>query len=276
LACHDDPPGYDAPAAALFDPVADVCLVANVNGQPAAKDGNGYIARVRADGSMQRRWIAGGENGVTLHAPKGMAFVGDLLWVADIDTLRVFDRASGAPRGEVPIPGATFLSGVSAAPDGTLYCTDSGLDASLAPSGTDAVWRLPGDRFPLGEPPVALVRGAELGQPNGIFAREASVYVVSWRDGRFFAVDHKGRRSDLATAPAAQLDGLVRVEAADGKAAFYATSWAGKCIYRFDAGGGCVALPGTYEQPADLGYDQRRGQLLVPLFGSDRVERVAP
>lgn len=275
-ACSGEPAGYDMPESVLYDPRADVCLVSNVHGAPLAKDGNGYIARVRADGSMERHWIAGGRGGAALNAPKGMAFAGEILWVADIDVLRAFDRHSGAPLGEVVIPGATFLNDVSAAPDGMVFCTDSGLDAAFAATGTDAVWQVPGERFPPVEAPTALIRGVDLGQPNGIFARDASVYVVSWRDGTFYAVDRKGRRTDLQKAPAAQLDGLVRVEDAGGKAAFYATSWAGKCVYRFDAGGGCRALPGTYDQPADLGFDDRRGQLLLPLFGSDRIERLTP
>lgn len=273
-ACAGEPPGYDAPACALFDPDADVCLVSNVHGEPLAKDGNGYIARVRADGGMQRHWIRGGHDGVTLHAPKGLALVGDLLWVADIDVLRVFDRRSGAPRGEVAVPGATSLHGLAAAPDGTLYCSDAGLDATSGASGTDAIWQLPGASFPPASPPAVLIRGAGLGQPRGLVARQASVYVVSGRDGQFFSVDHKGRRTDLATAPAAGLDGLVRVEQADGRAVWYATSRVGRCVYRFDAGGGCVPLPGTFEQPAGLGHDSKRGELLVPLAGADRLERV--
>jgi len=274
-ACGGEPPGYDDPAAALYDPIADVCLVSNVHGAPLDRDGNGYLARVHADGSMQRHWLRGGANGVTLHAPKGMAFAGDLLWVADIDVLRAFDRATGAPRGEVPIPGATSLEGVSAGPDGVVYCTDSGLDAAGTPTGTDAIWRLPADRWPPPEPPRPLLRGADLGQPRGLVARAASVYVVSWRDGQFFSVDGKGRRTDLARAPATQLDGLVRVEDAAGRGAWYATSRAAGCVYRFDAGGGCAPLPGSFEQPGGCGYDDRRHQLLVPLCRSDGLQRIA-
>lgn len=269
LACSaGDPPGFDTPESVLHDAAADVYLVSNIQGAPLDKDGNGYITRLQPDGGMQRYWIRGGRDGVTLNAPKGLALFGAVLWVADIDVLRKFDRLTGKPLGEVAIPGATFLNDVSIAPDGTVYCTDTGLDAKFGPTGTDAIWRVP----PGGEP-VALARGAELGQPNGLVALATGVYVVSWRDGTFYQVDNQGRRTDLGKAPQAQLDGLVRVEPrADASAVWLASSWAGKCVYRFSLQGACTALPSELEQPADCGYDTKRGRLLVPLFGQNRIE----
>ena len=272
-ACASEPPGFDTPESVLHDVAADVYLVSNLNGAPLQKDNNGYISRVQPEGgAMVRRWIRGGHGGVTLHAPKGMALVGDVLWVSDIDTLRKFDRNSGAPLGDVVIAGATFLNDVSAGPDGSIYCSDTGLDANFAATGTDAIWRVQPDGKV-----QALAKTPELGQPNGLVAREGGIYVVSWRDGTFFQIDGRGIRTDLGKAPMAQLDGLVRVEAgADGKPFWLATSWAGACVYRFDLTGQCTALPGKFEQPADCGFDGKRGRLLVPLFGLNKLEVLAP
>ena len=270
-ACATSPaPGFDTPESALHDALGDVYLVSNLNGAPLAKDNNGYIARVQPDGGMERHWIHGGVRGVTLHAPKGLALAGDVLWVADIDVVRKFDRTSGAPLGEIVIPGSTFLNDVSVGPDGSVYCTDMGLDASFQPTRTDAIWRITPD----GEV-RALAKGVDLGQPNGIVARDRGVYVVSWRDGSFYEIDYGGRRTDLGRAPQAQLDGLVRVAGGSedaGQAEWLTTSWAGRCVYRFDTRGGCSTLPGRFEQPADCGLDAKRSRLLVPLFGSDRLE----
>lgn len=261
------PVGYDAPESVLHDVAADVYLVSNVHGAPLAKDNNGYISRVDPGlRTARRHWIQGGRDGVTLHAPRGMAIHGDTLWVTDIDVVRRFDRVSGEPRGEVAIPGASRLDGCAVAPDGVVYCTDSGLDASFAPSGTDAIWRIDGE----GQP-TALFRGEQLGHPTGIVARDAGVYIVGWRDGTFYQVDGKGRLTVLGKAPEARLDGLVRV----GGKGYYTTSWDGECVYRFGITGACEALSVRLQQPAGLGLDAGRGRLLVPLFGSDAIEHVA-
>ncbi|HLU47138.1 MAG TPA: hypothetical protein VK116_03610, partial [Planctomycetota bacterium] len=90
------------PESALHDPVADVYLISNINGSPFGEDGKGYIARIAPDGEiLVEKWIDGETADTTLNAPKGMAIVGDVLWVADVNVVRRFDRESGAPRGEV-------------------------------------------------------------------------------------------------------------------------------------------------------------------------------
>src|SRR5690606_21634879 len=93
----------------------------------------------------------GGQNGVTLHAPKGMAIKGDTLFVADIDTVRMFHRETGAVLGARGVPGATFLNDIAVGPDGTVYVSDSGLRGGaqgLESAGTDAVYRFGPDGAP--------------------------------------------------------------------------------------------------------------------------------
>jgi len=279
-----DPPGFDGPAAAVHDAEADFYLVSNVRGALLAKDNNGYIARVSPkDRSMHRYWIEGGKNGVTLHAPKGMAITGDILWVADIDTLRAFDRTSGAPVRSIEVPGASCLQDVAAGADGMLFVSDAGLDANGQPTGSDGIWYVEcwakaGSVLRYGEQwtPTPLVRGPELGQPRGLVAHKNSVYYVSWRDGTFWLVEPCGALTQLSKAATGQLDGLVRVEAKDGTGApaWITTSWAGSCLHRFDVRGGCTTLPEKLEQPADCGFDAVRRLLLVPLFGRNKLEFV--
>lgn len=275
-----DPPGYDQPASALHDPQADVYLVSNVCGAPLAKDGNGYIARVAPEAnSMQRHWIAGGKNGVTLHAPKGMAISGDMLFVADIDVVRMFERETGRARGGIAIPGATSLDDVAAAPDGAIYVTDSGLDASLQPARPGAIWRvswrtpLPANGFPIDFAPRVepLTQDPGLGQPRGVVVHKDGIYFVSGRDGAFELVDRRGTRTLLAKA-GEPLTGLARIEPrADESPVWLATSTTGRCVYQFDVMGNVTKLPRTLDAPGDCAFDAVRRRLLVPLTASDQL-----
>src|SRR5512132_2787922 len=75
--------GFKTPESVKYDPDLDVYFVSNINGNPSQKDGNGFIARVRPDSTIDSlMFIAGGRNGVTLNGPKGMAIAGDTLVVA--------------------------------------------------------------------------------------------------------------------------------------------------------------------------------------------------
>lgn len=260
-----DPAGFDGPWAAIHDPAADVYYVSNVAGAPLAADGNGYVARVRPDGSMDRRWLGGGR----LHAPKGLALHAGVLFVVDLAAVHRFDAASGRHLGAWDVAGASFLDDVAVAADGTVYVTDRGCDAELAPiEGRGGVRRL----LPDGRSDV-LADAAAIGHPAAIAARPGGLYVVDWRDGGFRQLDYRGVRTDLAAVPQGRLCGLVRVEHG-GEAGWIAASWQEGCAYRFDAKGGIARLGGGWDRPGDLGIDAGRGLLLVPCHGADRLELV--
>src|SRR5687767_251920 len=95
-------PNLQGPESARYDRDLDVWFVANINGDPLKKDNNGYISRLRPDGTPYSvKFIEGGKKGVTLNAPKGLAINGDTLWVADIDFARAFNKRTGAPIANV-------------------------------------------------------------------------------------------------------------------------------------------------------------------------------
>lgn len=260
--------GLQQPESVLHDSVADVYLVSNVDGMPLDKDNNGFLSRVSPDGRMlQPRWIAGGQNGATLHAPKGTGIRGDTLYVADIDVVRRFHRTTGAPLGEVAIPGATLLNDVAVGADGSVYVTDSGLRMGagrLEASGTDAVYRIP----PGGAPRV-LVRGPELGSPNGIVAdADGGVIVAAMTASEVYRVAPDGTRTPLLSPRRGQLDGVVRTRGG----ALLVSDWKRSAAYLITAAAEPVIAVRNLPSPADIGYDAKRDRLLVPLMTVNRVE----
>lgn len=258
--------GFQTPESVLHDAAADVYLVSNINGSPLEKDDNGFISRLNPDGTVETlKWIDGTAADVTLSAPKGMAIAGDTLLVADIDAVRLFDRTTGAPLGSWEVEGATFLNDMAVAHDGVIYVTDSGLRASaegFEQSGTDAVYR-----FEDGEA-VALVRGAALGNPNGIVADGDRLLIVTFGSGEVTVVDRdQGTISGMPSPERGQLDGIV----AESPGIYLISSWAGQAIYRLGPGGNYSTVLDSLEAPADIGWDATRGRVLVPLFSANAV-----
>lgn len=260
--------GLSTPESVLHDPVDDVYLVSNINGGPLERNDAGFISRLSPEGEvLELRWIDGASDDVTLNAPKGMAVQGSTLYVADIDCIRMFDRATGAPAGEACPSTASFLNDVAAAPDGTsVFFTDTGLDASFASTGTDAVYRLSDDgRI------TVLIREEGLGAPNGVAVGSRGIFVVTFVSGEVFRLDAEGNRTDVMAASERQLDGIEMMD--DG--GFLMSSWGDQAVYQVAGDGSVSQVVSGVEAPADIGWDRERGRVLVPLFNANEV-RVVP
>jgi hypothetical protein len=261
--------GFMTPESVLADSVADVYLVSNINGSPLDKDDNGFISRVTPDGQIENlKWIDGASPEITLNAPKGMAIRGDTLFVADIDCIRRFHRTTGAVAGEQCIRGATFLNDLAIGPDGSLYATDSGFKPGadgFAPSGTDAVYRFPNHADSAGGP---LAKSPQLGAPKGIAVEPRRTVVVSFGSGEMYTLDEHGEKTDILPPDSTrQLDGVVFT--GDGGMLF--SSWGDSAVFRIAAGGATTRIVEHLAGPADIGFDRKRGRVLIPVFMSNTV-----
>lgn len=260
--------GFQGPESARYDPELDVWYVSNVNGSPADRDNNGFISRLKGDGTMDSlKFIAAGAPGVTLNGPKGLTLQGDTLWVADIDAARAFNRRTGAPVATVDLKGkAKFLNDAATGPDG-IYLTDTGVEAGaggMKHAGPDRVFRIGAGH----KATVALESDSLMG-PNGI-AWDAA-------HGRFIIVPFMGTVVRAWTpgaktitslgATAGQLDG---VEVLDSTRLLI-TSWADSSLFVLQNGSE-VPVSGGLPSPADIGIDTKRRRVAIPLLMENRVE----
>ncbi len=257
--------GLATPESVLYDAESDTYLVSNINGAPLDKDNNGYITELSPDGKVVTAKLIEGGKKVKLNAPKGSAILGGVLYVADIDTVRAFDRKTGAPKGEVVIKGATFLNDVAAGPDGKVYVTDSALNAKFEGTGTDAVWVVtPGKKLTA----KVLVKDTALHGPNGVLVTKDAVHVVSFGANELHTYDLKGAKvGEPQKLPNGGLDGLVAVGDE-----LLISSWGEKAVYRGRPGGDFVKVVSDVEAPADIGFDSKRNRVLVPRFQAHAVE----
>src|SRR2546427_13055522 len=69
--------GLRNPASFIVDPTTGNYFISNENGQPTERDNNGFITKLDPDGKIsQLKFIEGGADGDTLHAPRGLAIIG--------------------------------------------------------------------------------------------------------------------------------------------------------------------------------------------------------
>jgi hypothetical protein len=278
--------GLDGPESVIHDEVYDVYLVSNIaptSGFPNAMDNNGFISRIYPDGTIEQlKWIEGGTGGVTLNGPKGMVLVDDVLYVSDIDNVRMFDRVTGDPLGQVPVPYVpflTWLNDLTAGPNGEVYASDSGLGmactppAVFCPSGTDAVYRITRDGT---LSVVALNPGLE--GPNGLVALGNNLYYVTIWGTRVYRLNPSGKLRLQAQLLGTFLDGIVRLT----NGSLLVSSWIPPAIHWVDPTGRNVSIIKTFENqypedplanevPADIGYDRTRGRLLIPFTTFNKV-----
>ena len=248
--------GFQTPESVLHDSLADVYLVSNINGGGRDRDDNGFISRVSPDGQLiELKWIDGADANVSLSAPKGSAIIGDSLFVTDIDSIRVFDRNTGAPLRSFSVPNATALNDLAVAVDGALWVSDMGSPEMAARTGVHRI--APGGEARL------VATGEEIDGPNGLLQFGDSVLVASYRGNELVVANAERVTGTFATVSGSRLDGLVHLP--DGSV--LVSSWDAMAIFRTRAGGqSAEVLFDNLRSPADIGYDARRNRLLVPSF----------
>ncbi len=253
--------GLESPESVLI--VGDRRFVSNIGHalDPLAKDGDGYISELSADGKIvtQRAFPAAGE---TLDAPKGMASVDGKLYVADIDRVVGFDLASGARIFEQRLPGdqPSFANDLAATEDGQLLVSDTlrGAVYRLDPkSGTFT-------------PITNSIPGA-----NGIVVdpKSKQIFVVglgeNFGGGDVFSIDGTGKATLLENSPHGFFDGLAmtadgQLIVSDWKAVDKPTPGALFTLSTANGAVGDIRIEREIHGPADFALDNAKGTLWIP------------
>jgi sugar lactone lactonase YvrE len=264
--------GLSQPEALSFDPAQNVYFVSNINGSPGVKDGNGFIARITADGVMDSlHFIQGGRNNVQLDGPMGSRVQGDTLWVLDIDKLRGFNTHTGASVATIDLAPSKVLFPNDLAIDSTgeFYITDTGVkvaaDGSDTHPGPDRILHVKHDRTV-----SVAVSTLLLSSPDGIgwdqrgkrfvLAPFAGPSVQDWRIG------DPGPR-DVAKGKG-MFDG-VEVER-DGS--ILITSWNDSSVSTLEGPKLIPRISKLPYQPADVSMDAAHGRVGIVSLVANRFE----
>ncbi|WP_133162250.1 hypothetical protein [Hyphococcus luteus] len=168
--------GFSAPEGSAAAPGGGY-FISNVAGEGPDKDGEGWISLISADGAMITERFADGFN-----APKGMAVLDGVLYIADIDRVRMIDAASGEDKGDIAVEGAKFLNDATVW-NGAVYVSDSLTNSILKiEDGAASVW----------------ITDDRLGKVNGVLGAGETLYAVTMDTGSLYVVDAQGRLTEIA------------------------------------------------------------------------------
>ena len=249
--------GLAQPESVVKDPATGAIYVSNINGAIMQKDGNGFIARLKPDGTIiERQWVKG------LNAPTGLALHDRTLYVADVDELIEINAASGEILNRHAAKGAIFLNDVAVDQDGTVYVSDTPMNT---------IWRLKDGVF------EAWLANDALKGPNGLLVEGGKLIVASFGQlpeqgtpelGGLLAVDLKDQSvSTIRNEPIGNLDGLQLLQAG----IFLVTDWAAGALYRVGTKGKPERLLKLNKASADLVYLADEKTVLVPIMLSNTL-----
>ena len=246
--------GLAQPESVVQDPATGSIYVTNIAGAIMQKDGNGFIARFRPDGTIiDREWVKG------LNAPTGIALRDRTLYVVDVDELIEINVASGEIAKRHEAKGAIFLNDVAVGEDGTVYASDTPMNT---------IWRLKDGNF---EPWLA---NDELNGPNGLLPQGDKLIVAS-----FGKLPGEGQKQELGNLlvvnledqsvsklgsgePIGNLDGLQLLQ----PGVYLVTDWAAGALDRVDAKGKADRLIKLSKGSADLVYLPDQKTVLIPIM----------
>ncbi len=251
--------GFSGPESVARDPATGTLYVSNFGKDPMARDGDGFIATITAQGAVTKMdWATG------LDAPKGMDFVGGRLYVSDIDQLVEIDTATGQVSNRYKAPGAQFLNDVAAGPDGRVYVSDT-FSASVYVLEGGALGLFAQDPMLMGANGLLVEGGnllvADLGDISGGFA--------NIKPGPVVRIDLASKAISAYGAEGAVgvLDGIEP----DGKGGVLLTDNPAGTVLDLQPGGTATVLATVGGGAADLEVDPANGLIIVPITPAGQV-----
>jgi hypothetical protein len=241
----ETPATLEVPESVLFDD--SVIYVSNVKGSPTEKDSNGYISRLTPNGDIiAQHWVTG------LHAPKGMAVYGNLLYVSDIDRIAVIDRKKGKIERFIEIPGSIFLNDVTNDSQGNIAVSDM-MD--------NAIYLIRNNQ------PELLIKNEELKRVNGLYWEEETLYAGT--SNIIYRVDVAKKTLQKYTVGTGGIDGLERF--APNK--FIISDWTGKVqvVSTDKAPVEVLNLASEKYNAADIDYCVKTKTIFIPTFFGNSV-----
>ncbi len=247
LSCKKENPYLlNKPESVIWNPVTESYLISNV--------GSGFIL------SLKDKQDFSIFNKANLDGPKGMAILGNNMYVADLKRVVGFDLQTGEKTFEQKVPDASFLNDVTASDGKMIYISDS--DSSFIAM------------LNVVDKKLEIYKDKDLIKPNGLYYQKTDkdtlLYIVSMKDNTPIKVLNLGTKvlTDIPHTEMTRADGITR----DKMGEWLISSWADSTVYKYSPD---FLMKSTikekYQSPADIFYNPVTDELAIPQMQLNRV-----
>lgn len=231
------------PESALYDSEKNIVYISNINGEYLAKDGNGFISKLKTNGEIEvLKWVDGLDN------PQGMGLYRQKLYVADINRVVRIDTRTAKIDKVYHADNAVFLNDITVDANGDIYVSDC---------FGNKIYKISDEKMNV------WIESDFLSKPNGLLCTKNDVLVLNMESKRAFAINKLTKKSHQLFSGIDNLDGIV----ADGRNGYIVSgAWQGQ-LFIIDADGGKKLLADLGKEKiivADIEYIADENLLIVP------------
>ncbi|MCI9846207.1 hypothetical protein [Flavobacterium pectinovorum] len=231
------------PESALYDSSKKIVYISNINGEYLAKDGNGFISKIKINGAIEvLKWIDGLDN------PQGMGLYKNTLYVADINRVLEIDTNTSEIKKIYKVDSAKFFNDIASDTNGDIYISDCFANKIYKiADGEIKVW----------------LESDFLSMPNGLLCTKDAVLVLNMKNQTAFSVNKFTKKAHEIFNGIDNLDGIT----SDGKSGFIVSgAWQGQ-LFHIDSKGNKKLIIDLGKEKiitADIEYIEKQNLLIVP------------
>jgi len=231
------------PESALYDSSKDIVYISNVNGKYLAKDGNGFISRIKTNGEIESlKWVCGLDN------PQGMGLYKNKLYVADINRVVQINTNTSKIENVFVVDSAKFFNDVASDSNGDIYISDCfGNKIYRISDGKIEVW----------------LDYKFLSGPNGLLCTKDDLLLLNMNEKTAYIINKLTKKYKKFFSGIDNLDGIV----SDGSNGFFVSgAWQGQ-IFHIDSDGNkklMIDLGKEKINTADIEYIAKKKLLIMP------------
>jgi hypothetical protein len=196
---------------------------------------------------IKLKWATG------FDAPKGMALLGNTLYVTDIDRLKAVDITTGKTKNTWKVQGATFLNDVAVSSDSIIYFTDS---------DNSTIHMFQGGKV------TTVHSDTTLGGTNGIYVDGNTLVLAGFESGAVYNMNIGDHNVQKIAEGIPGGDGVERFGTG-----WIVSNWNGE-VYYIDDKGVVTEILDTQDaklNSADIEVIAEKNMLIIPTFFGNRV-----